>query len=211
MFDINPNIKVRTEYIENSPMYYMDDFYENPEEIVHYILQTPPYLHKEEDHPSYNGVYFLDMRHDLDCEIPHVYEYLSKICGQRPIQTNVRTNYSRFNSHTFNNYEENYWWPHLDEGYTALVYLNKDDEVNGTNIYKCLEDSEEDVRRTTNEHYSPWRPKKCYELVKSIKPRYNTCIMFDANSYLHGQTVSNKKYFGKNFRLNQALFFESYN
>lgn len=207
MFEINPNLQVDTEYLEDSPIYYMDNFYDDPDEIVQYLLEIRPDLHKKDDYPTYNGIYFLDMRHDLVREIPHVYEYLSKICGQEPLENNVKTNCSRFRLNIFNNYEENYWWPHIDEGYTALVYLNKDDEENGTNLYKCLEESEEEVRRTTNEHYLPWRPKKYYELVKSIKPRYNRCVLFDAKRYLHGQTVSNKQYFGENFRLNQALFF----
>ena len=208
MFDINPNLNVDIEYVEDSPMYYMDNFYDNPDEIVQYLLGICPDLHKKYARPTYNGIYFLDMRHDLVNRIPHVYEYLSKICGQEPLLNNVVTNCSRFfGLNNFNNYEENYWWPHIDDGYTALVYFNKDDEVNGTNLYKCLNESEEEVRRTSNEHYCPWRPKKYYELVKSIKPRYNRCVLFDAKRYLHGQAVVNEQYFGENFRMNQALFF----
>jgi hypothetical protein len=106
----------------------------------------------------------------------------------------------------FNDYQNNYWWPHLDEGHTGIVFFNRDED-SGTNIYRCLELSEDDMRYDTPEHVAPWRPKDKYELLKSMKPRYNRCILFNAKRYLHGQNIIDDRYTDQ-FRLNQVLFLD---
>ena len=34
MFEINPNLQVDTEYLEDSPIYYMDNFYDDPDDLI---------------------------------------------------------------------------------------------------------------------------------------------------------------------------------
>ena len=38
---------------------------------------------------------------------------------------NFLTNVTKFIDKNFNDYENNYWYPHKDFGYTALIYFNK--------------------------------------------------------------------------------------
>ena len=208
-FELNENCKSSVEFLEDTEVYYLDDFYKNPQEVVDFILSTQANYHKQ-PLPGYNSEYFHDMRHAIPADVSHVCGFLSKLCNKEPISDAAEllvTNYTSFCDHPFNDYQNNYWWPHKDKGWTALIYLN-DDEENGTNLYRCLEESESRDVGNTYEHLHPWRPKKYYELVKSIKPRYNRCVMFNGGDYLHGQNVTNKKYFGNVFRLNQVLFFE---
>ena len=103
-----------------------------------------------------------------------------------------------------NPYEETYWWPHHDPGYTALIYLNKDDTENGTNLYRNLCPEKEPPK--IPEHSEPWRPKERFELLKSLKPRYNRLVLFDGNKFLHGMNICDQRYY-EYFRINQALFF----
>ena len=37
-FEINPNYKVIEETFKDSKIYYVDDFYKNPDELVSYLL-----------------------------------------------------------------------------------------------------------------------------------------------------------------------------
>ena len=210
-FEINENCKSSVEFLEDTEIHYLDDFYKNPQEVVDFILSTKATYHKQQ-FPGYNSEYFHDMRYEISTDVSHVYGFLSKLCNQKPAESQggdefVIANYMSFCDYPFNDYQNNYWWPHVDFGWTALVYLS-DDEESGTNLYRCLEESENQDRANTHEHLHPWRPKRYYELVKSIKPRYNRCVMFNGGDYLHGQNITNKKYFGNVFRLNQVLFFE---
>ena len=59
--EINPNFKVTEEVFKDSKIYYVDEIYKNPDELVSYLLTIEkPNLHKANDIPSYNGVHFLD-------------------------------------------------------------------------------------------------------------------------------------------------------
>lgn len=204
MFELNPNARVTTEPLEDTTIWYIDDFYKNPDKIVDHLLEITPSYFKQNEGSGYNGTLFQDMRHIIEIDITHVYQFLSDLCGD-PVGNNmVTTNCFRFLPCDFNNYSDNYWWPHYDIGHTGIVYFNDDEEC-GTNVYKCLVSTEDRVRYNISEHLEPWRPKENYELLKSIKPRYNRCILFDAKRYLHGQNIIDDRYTDQ-FRLNQVLF-----
>ena len=209
MFEINPDHKLTTETLDGSTIYTIDDFYQNPDEIVGLLSWNQPYLHKAEDEDSYNGIYFKDLRHSINRpELRNVYRWLSKLCKRRPhgstskLQTNV---FQMDKYYTIKNpYKETYWWPHHDPGYTALIYLNKDDTENGTNLYRNLCPEKEPPK--IPEHSEPWRPKERFELLKSLNPRYNRLVLFDGNKFLHGMNICDQRYY-EYFRINQALFF----
>ena len=213
MFELN-NSDVEVEEFLGSKIFYIDNFYKNPDQIVQFFLSIKPKFHKEwQDGYSYNKIYFRDMRHEIPVDISHVYDYLSDLCGQTYEDKFVETNCMNFEPSVFNDYENCYWWPHLDIGYTALIYFNPDDEECGTNLYECtnkVPGCEADSKDNVREHFAPWRSKENYELLKSLKPRYNRCILFDAKKFLHGQNIIDDRYFGENFRLNQVLFFKPY-
>ena len=218
-FDINESVNVVTQEIEGSKIWIFDDFYQHPDEVKSFILSTVPHVHKGKKEKTWNGTHFFDMRHEIDVDISHVYEFLKSFTQQDYlVEPYIYTNYSKFISDTsFNSYKTHYWWPHADSGYTGIVYLNDDDEY-GTNLYK-LKKSEQypldypnDASSSTPEHWEPWREKYRYKLIETLKPKYNRCILFNGKKFLHGQHVAGERYFHDEFRLNQVFFFtQSFN
>ncbi|AOV60312.1 hypothetical protein S820908_165 [Synechococcus phage S-CAM9] len=217
LFDINPDCIVSWESIDKSRIWCIKDFYKRPDDIVEYIKSHEPKYHKRHS-KTRNGIEFHDMRHGIDVDITHVYKFLQRFCRQTYSTRNPKklsTNYIRFEPVEFNSYKDHYWWPHYDSGFTALIYLNKDDDECGTNLYEFKEprinekgkmyDMEFDI----HEHVKPWKEKSRYKLIRSIPPTYNSCVIFDGAKFLHGQNVSNVRYFGEEFRLNQVIFFDS--
>ena len=174
------------------------------------LRNTPSYLH----HPnrdiiqySLNGRYFEDRRHDIDNkEITPIYDHLSKICGQAPLYESscITTNKTLFFKNKFNDYKNNHWHPHIDCGYNALIYLNKGNSECGTNLYREVKP---DLPESIGEHVEPWRSKENWEIIKTIKPKFNRCVLFDGLRFPHGMYIPNDRYFGEEYRLNQVFFF----
>lgn len=213
MFEINKKSNIIIEEFKGSKIYTIDDFYVNPLSICKYFLQIKPELRQsgptKSDEKTFNGIYFEDRGHRVSDEsVIKVFEYIGSICNQKPVPSTrgvVMTNVARFKDCKFNDYENNYWWPHYDAGYTALVYFNYDDTEAGTNLYYPLDDYPSNI---PNEHINPWISKKRFKLLKTIKPKFNRMILFEANKFLHGMHIANKKYFSDEYRLNQVLFFQ---
>lgn len=212
IFDINYESPIRTETFMGSDIYYIDDFYKKPQLILKLLDTIPAKVH----HPgrdlrfaSKNGVYFDDKRHmSTFLEMEKVTSYLSKICKSTLDQDPrmLMTNKTRFYPNTFNDYKNNYWHPHTDPGYTALIYLNKSDSECGTNLYKeVLPDTE----NQQGEHVVPWRSKTKWEIVKTLEPKFNRCILFDGSYFPHGMHIPNERYFKNEYRLNQVVFFKN--
>ena len=213
MFELNDNITVQEFLVENSPVYIIDNFYKNPEEIVNFLLETEPEFHKIDDYPSFNSIYFEDRRHGIQSnEVIKVYEFLSNLCGQNCESSvnQILSNFFKFKKNSFNDYNSNYWHPHTDYGYNAIIYLNKNDFYSGTNLYKNLNHADEPPQDIP-EHYAPWRSKEKYNLIYSIKPRYNRMTLFDGFKYYHGMNICNDDYSGETYRMNQVLFFRDPN
>lgn len=210
MFNISKNIEIKTKFVENSTIYIIDNFYQNPDEILNLFLNIDPIVWKENEKPSYNQIYFDDRRHTLKSQkIKKVYYFLSQICNQ-PVTNNnddlILTNCIKFQNSNFNDYKNNYWWPHIDSGYTGILYLNKLDHESGTNLYKNLNPNKEPPN--VPEHYQPWRKKSNYELIYSIVPKYNRMVLFDGLKFPHGMNICNNDYFGEICRINQVFFFK---
>ena len=195
------------EIFENSKIYTIDNFYENPDSVVEYFLKIVPPLWKANEKPSYNSIYFEDRRHIIESnEIVKVYKFLEFLCSQTADNPNmIYTNASTFKKCDFNDYKNNYWWPHLDYGYNGIVYLNMNDHVSGTNLYKNLD--LDDIRSDISEHFAPWRSKDKYKLVKTLIPRYNRLVLFDGLKFPHGMNICNDDYFDETYRFNQVFFF----
>jgi len=209
VFEINKNSDIKIEKLQGSKIYTIDNFYEDPLSICVLFLSEKPKLHIKTEKDNLNGTIFEDRRHlFLHKDVKKVFEYLSNICNHvSASQTSetIATNVGKFVDCSLNDYENNYWWPHYDMGYTAIIYLNYDDEENGTNLYEPLDNYPSNM---PEEHIEPWISKKRFKLLKTLKPKYNRMVLFDAKKFLHGQHVSNKKYFENEYRLNQVLFFE---
>jgi hypothetical protein len=211
IFDLNDNHTVEVECFLNSNIYYIDNFYKNPDEILNFLEHHDPPLHRPGQHPAYkslNGTHFFDMRHEIIVdEIENVSSYLSSICGKSlAYPTNVLlTNKTKFVPCRFNDYTNNFWFPHIDPGYNAIIYLNKDDEESGTNLY---EEVIPDTLDQYGEHVVPWRSKDNWSVIKHLKPKFNRCVIFDGSRFNHGMNICNDMYFGDKYRLNQVFFFE---
>ncbi len=65
IFDINSDLKIDTYEIDNSCIYFIDNFYKNPKEVVNLLNSTKCDLHKPEEKPSLNGIHFEDKRHEF--------------------------------------------------------------------------------------------------------------------------------------------------
>ena len=205
MFEISKNLTINLEIFRDSKIYTIDNFFQDPYSIVDYFLGIVPPLWKIDDINTCNGVQFEDRRHMFDSEeIGKVYDFLSFLCDREPLNRNIATNVTRFKKTRFNNYDNNYWWPHKDHGYTGIVYFNTDDEVNGTNLYDCLEEKYE-IRP---EHECPWVSKKKFSVIKTLRPRFNRLVLFDGQKFIHGMNISNDLYFDESYRFNQVFFFK---
>tara|TARA_B100000085_G_scaffold158502_1_gene144099 strand:+ start:210 stop:860 length:651 start_codon:yes stop_codon:yes gene_type:complete len=207
MLELNKNLDVEVEDFQDSKIYYIHDFYKDPDSIKKGLDSIQPDYFKRHQVGSYNGIHFHDMRHDIRASgIPFVTRVLNNLCGQTPYDTqHLLTNCHRFEKTDFNNYEDYYWWPHTDTGYVALIYFNKDDTECGTNLYELIDDTEIEERKETKEHYNPWRPKDRYKLLKTIEPTYNMCVLFDGLIW-HGMNICNDRYFEET-RINQFVQF----
>ena len=206
IFEINQNVVVQTQSLDDSKVYIIDNFYRHPEKVLNFFLSVPPKIHKKNEKPSYNQVYFDDRRHRLKSDkISHVYKFLSSLCNQKSVlgDDTIVTNFTRFKISTFNDYKQNYWWPHIDEGYTGILYLS-DDNTSGTNLYNVLTYTKD---CNTNEHYKPWRSKKDYQILISLESKFNRMVLFDALKFCHGMNICNQKYFSDEYRINQVFFF----
>lgn len=202
MFELNQIDNLEIIKINGTNLYIKDNFYKNPYEVLDILNTQQSKLWKSWDNPSYNGIHFLDSRHDFYHEdMLLVNKEIERICKQKTAQPGqVITNCIQFYNKDFNNYKNNYWAPHEDLGYTALIYLNNFD-CSGTNIYNRLE---EDVWETP-EHYDPWRPKNKFELVYTVESKFNRMVLFDGKSLTHGMAIDDDTFFSKT-RINQAVF-----
>ena len=83
MFDLNEEAVVIREPFMGSNLYYIDDFYKHPDDIVELFNKTPTYKHTGLKHPNFeslNGVYFNDRRISMKTdEITKVWDYLLRM------------------------------------------------------------------------------------------------------------------------------------
>lgn len=204
---------------EDSKMYWMDNFYKYPDLVYEEITKVEPPLWKcgegWNNEGSKNNVHFIDSRWNgvkkEGLDVP--YRSLSKIFNQDYDDKDglLITNHTRFftddQSLEFNNYKDNFWWPHRDSGYNAIVYLNKSDDGSefGTNLYKVKDKIPEG-----SEHVNPWNPKDKWEVIAAFKSKYNRLVAFNGFLYHHGMSVDTDKWFYET-RVNQVMFFNDEN
>ena len=219
IFDLSEDNEIKVEYIEDSPIFTIDNFYKYPDQVHEYIFEEPLKdgivgLWKINQKPSFNGIYFDDRRlNEFDERIVPIYLFLSNLIEDYNLafRPEIHTNATFFkddeDSLKFNKYIDNYWWPHIDSGYNAIVYFH--DEW-GTNLYssELLDDYNEKENKSINEHYEPWRPKDKYKLLKTLEPAYNRLVFFNGAKFPHGMNVSSNRYFGNQSRNNQVFFFD---
>jgi hypothetical protein len=210
MLEISENIEIKKEFFRESIIYTIDNFYKDPDQFLEFLSFIEPNVWKQEQKPSNNLIHFEDRRHQIRSkEVGKVYSFLRKLAGIESISYEeqerlITTNFSRFKHNEFNDYSNNYWWPHEDYGHTAIIYLNKGDSFSGTNLYENLNPKIEPPNYP--EHYKPWRNKKNYAIIKTLEPKFNRMILFNGNKFTHGMNICNDDYFGESYRMNHVLF-----
>jgi len=207
VFELNYPNNINVQQVQDSLVCSVDNFYKNPDEIVQYIETHETIVHKENQQPSYNKIHFSDLRHIIkNKEIEKVYKFVEGQFNSNITHdmNEVFTNKTLWNDNVFNNFKDNYWWPHTDgpEGtLTCLVYFDS----SGTNLYELKISREaQDKVEIMPEHYVPWRPREDFELIHKIEGKYNKFVIFHSHFY-HGAAVWDKTYF-KKYRLNQVFF-----
>ena len=210
MFEINPKVEVKKEYLLDTTIFVVEDFYEYPDLVFDFLFNreipmwkggwSANYMGQE---PTLNGVHFEDrrtMEHWGSPNLRKVYEFLKKLCNQTYQKPEIVTNATKFYKHDYNDYENCIWWPHRDDGYNGIVYFN--DEC-GTNLYDPDHENE-----LSHEHQDPWIKKGNYKLLKTIEPKFNKLVFFDGLKFPHGMDISSDTYFNK-FRYYQVFFFDA--
>ena len=197
--------------IAGTPGWQFDDFYDDPIRILNWIASTPPHPTGVNSSNS-NGAYYSDMRHQVG-PLKYLEPYISLIeethggIKNDSSEPAIFTNFMHWRPHEFNDYKNNYWYPHYDTAWTFILYLNPTEPKNGTNIYKAIGDYREKVQMHEWEHHKPWHPKEHYEVVDYFEPVFNRGYLFNSGNLLHGAAVEDDTYFQDMFRLNQVIFF----
>jgi len=206
MLEINPNYIQSNKNILGTSLIVVDNFLLNPNKLVEYLYKNQPAnLWKHNEKPSNNGNYFIDKRHVIQGEKvtaynKHIKKLLNKSNQILAFPDSVYSNFTRFTSRKFNDYYNNYWYPHVDDGYNAILYLNTNG-CSGTNIYSYLHNDQ----YNQPEHYQPWRRKSNYVLEFNIESAYNRLVLFDGQ-LVHGMAINNDNFFSTE-RINLVTFF----
>ena len=223
MFEVNENLEVKVDYLMGSKIFTIDNFYKDPEEVSDYLFNREVPLWKIKESPSFNGLFFNERRLiEEDGRLENIYKFLSGLCGMSYEFVDIITNMTRFCKDNFNDYKNCFWWPHTDRGWNGIVYFNKDEENSGTNLYdpKVLQEEEWQISLSTPEHYSAWRPKEKYSILKTFKSKYNSLCLFDGSKFPHNMNITNDRFFRDiplftypqvywdNYRCNQVFFLD---
>lgn len=205
MFEINLIDNVQVEYLQDSAIFTINNFFKEPDKLVNLLHTQSVPLWKAEESKN-NGTKFIDKRHTFEhTSVGTIQLELTKFTKQSPYIINqMYSNYFRMLDKEFNDYENKYWWPHTDIGYTAIVYLN-DFKCPGTNLYDIVGNDNTD---TISEHEMPWRDNCNYKIAKTIQSEYNKLVLFDGLKFFHGMAITENIFFTEE-RLNLVMFFNA--
>ena len=200
VFKINHPLKFKSETFRGTKIYQCDNFFQFPEQVVEFLDASPPELHKRHEPQTNNGVHFTDRRHIL-YGANELIDTLSLLdIGEPPSDYKCSTNFTKFEIGEYNDYQNNYWYPHRDNGYTAIVYLNHYTGP-GTNLYERENDYPPAI-----EHMAPWRKRSNYRVIKTLEASFNRLVVFQGNTFVHGMAIEDDTFF-KEERKNIVVFF----
>lgn len=211
IFQLGTNWKITTEEFMGSNIITIDNFYKTPHLVREFTLTPLPPLWKSSPE-SRNGCYYQDRRLQAVVE-DSIHDdnpkFLSQMCGQKLTEGGDKfiSNVTKYYKHSYNNIDNCYWWPHLDQGYNAIISLNTefgDSEYPGTALYH----PDDATTSPPPEGLSPWISKTEYRLVKHIKAKYNRCVMFDGLKFPHAMHINDYTFFDDFYRVNHVYFFK---
>lgn len=210
MIKFNNFVPSDVQYFQDTKIVIKDNFFNNPYNIVSLLKNNPPCLWKLDDkvepgYTNYNSIKYLDQRHHINGQpVKELYDHVSSFLNKEPASTEIKSNIFRMIDAEYNDYKNNYWCPHRDDGYTMIVYLNLEEGVTGTNLYEKIK---EDHPENFSEHSDPWRSKDKYNLLYKFSSKFNRAVIFEGKKFLHGMAIDNKTFFYTD-RMTLTLFFK---
>ena len=214
--------EVHNHELLGSNYWIIDDLFKEPNKLARYLFARQTASLQGAPWQDNNKTFFKGRHFDFADKACPVVWLAQNLCKQTiDFRGGFKTNVEGWlDDEDDNDYKNNYWFPHIDNGYTCIIYLNDNDDVdNGTNLYDpSLKDEEwfKNLMKKVPRGTDPWIPKDKIKLLKHIPPQYNRMLLFDGNYFPHGSAVNNKQYFSdlkgspRDFRSNVSFFFYPY-
>ena len=199
MWQLNMETEVQITNLRGSKIYTIDNVFEEPNKLKRYLfnrrtalLQGTPWVENGEE-------YFKGRYTDFEDKACPIIWLASNLCSQPPsYHGGFMTNVESWRKSEYNDYKNNYWFPHLDNGYTCIVYFN---EGSGTNLYDPSTKEEDWFKQSMKDKpdvINPWVKRSKIKVIKKLKSKYNRMVLFDGNKFPHSSTVDDAKYFEDN-------------
>ena len=198
MWQLNLDSTVQIKELMGSKIYQIDNVFEQPRKLERFLFNRASFP-VQGDPWTRNQYYYQKERYtDFKDESAPIAVVAEKLCGHQLGNYGAfSTNVESWQDNEYNSYTTHYWFPHLDNGYTCIVYFNHE-MTNGTNLYHPdlrEEDWFKKLMKDIPKGKNPWIPKEDVELVTELTPAYNRMVLFDGSFFPHGSAVTNSIYF----------------
>ena len=182
-----------------SKIFTIDNVFAEPKKLERFLFNRQTAMVENKDPFQYNGMEFMKCRyHDFVNKAAPIVWLAANLSNQEPsFYGALKTNTEVWLKGNYNDYENNYWFPHIDNGYNCIIYFNQDSK-NGTNLYDpSLKDEEwfSSLMKEVPVGAQPWIPKRKVKLLKTLRPKYNRMVLFDGAYFPHSPAIENEKYF----------------
>ena len=186
---INNDLAIHKQLILGTPVFIIDNFLQDPDGIHDQCFAELGTMHKKTQKNTLNGVHFNDLRKIIQGDlVTEVDGLVKELTGQVPTNPQFATNELLLFPHAYNNPQDNWWWPHVDSGYNMIIYMSKNGDDCGTNLYHP-----DDFIPVADEHASPWIPKNKLRRIIHLEGKYNRMVLFDG-LIPHGMNLVKDKY-----------------
>ena len=123
MWKLNLDTEVKITKLKGSKIYTIDNVFAEPKKLERFLFSRHTALVENKEPFQANGDQFLKGRyHDFRDKAAPLVWLASKLCEQKPsFFGSFKTNQECWLKSDFNDWENNYWFPHLDNGYNCIV------------------------------------------------------------------------------------------
>lgn len=199
MWKLNMEAEVKTIELHGSKIWIIDDVLEEPDLLARFLFARTTAPLQGSPWESNQKLYFKGRYFDFADKAAPIVWLAQNLCKQTiDFYGGFKTNVEGWLDCEDNDYKNYYWFPHIDNGYNCILYLNDNgDTENGTNLYHPKHTQEQWFKDIMDNPRGsdPWISKEKFELVHHLEPKYNRLVLFDGNKFPHGSAVNNKQYF----------------
>lgn len=216
MWQLNLDSTVQIKELMGSKIYQIDNVFKEPKKLYRFLFNRQSFAVQGEPWTRNQYFYQKERYTDFKDASAPLAVVAERLCGQHLGNYGAfSTNIESWQTNAYNLYETHYWWPHLDNGYTCIVYFNKE-TTNGTNLYHPNLKEKDWFKNLMADDIpkgkQPWISKEDVELVTELTPAYNRMVLFDGAYFPHGSAVNNLTYFSDqpkslNCRKNLCFFY----